>query len=104
MRADGRAGGAQGLYLCALLTGTVTASEVIAVRTGRVAAAALGAAVLSEASLIALGRRYGSTKAERALALPGDDLVAHPSVVTDHAATIDAPPDDVWPWLVQVGW
>jgi hypothetical protein len=24
--------------------------------------------------------------------------------VTDHAAIIDAPPEDVWPWLTQMGW
>jgi hypothetical protein len=51
-----------------------------------------------------LGRTYGSTPAERATALPGDDLVPDPQVITDHAITIDCPPDDVWPWLVQMGW
>jgi hypothetical protein len=25
-------------------------------------------------------------------------------VVTDHAVTIAAAPDEVWPWLVQMGW
>ena len=24
--------------------------------------------------------------------------------VTNHAITIDAPPEDVWPWMVQMGW
>jgi hypothetical protein len=51
-----------------------------------------------------LGRGYGSTAAERAMKLPGDDIVPNPQVVTDHAITIDAPPDAVWPWLVQMGW
>ena len=27
-----------------------------------------------------------------------------PQVVTNHAIDIDAPPDCVWPWLVQMGW
>ena len=36
--------------------------------------------------------------------LPGDDIVADPRVVTNHAITIDAPPGCVWPWLVQMGW
>lgn len=36
--------------------------------------------------------------------LPGDEIVAHPQVVTNHAVTVDAPPDCVWPWLVQMGW
>jgi hypothetical protein len=30
--------------------------------------------------------------------------VPSPQLVTDHAATIDAPPEDVWPWLTQMGW
>ena len=64
----------------------------------------LGALVLAEVTLLGLGRRYGSTAEERAAALPGDHVVPHPQVVTDHAITIDAPPREVWPWLVQMGW
>ena len=70
----------------------------------RLAAATVVGAAVAEAALIQLGRSYGSTSAERQLALPGDDIVPDPKVVTDHAITIDAPPADVWPWLVQVGW
>jgi hypothetical protein len=66
--------------------------------------AALVGAVAAEATLIRLGRTYGSTRQERATALPGDEIVADPEVVTDHAVTIDAPPDCVWPWLMQMGW
>jgi|RhiMetStandDraft_4_1073278.scaffolds.fasta_scaffold64098_1 hypothetical protein len=51
-----------------------------------------------------LGRTAGSTRAERRRPLPGDELVDHPSVVTNHATTIPAPPQRVWPWLVQMGW
>lgn len=51
-----------------------------------------------------LGRTSGSTRAERARSLPGDDLVATPHFVTNHAITIGAPPSDIWPWLVQMGW
>lgn len=51
-----------------------------------------------------LGRAYGSTRAERRAVLAGDDIVAEPSVVTDHSITIDAPPECVWPWLLQMGW
>jgi hypothetical protein len=36
--------------------------------------------------------------------LPGDDIGPDPQVVTNHAITIDAPPESVWPWLVQMGW
>ena len=51
-----------------------------------------------------LGRTSGSTAAERARTLPGDDLIAAPTLVTNHAATLDAPPEQVWPWLTQLGW
>jgi hypothetical protein len=50
------------------------------------------------------GRTSGSTAAERARALPGDELVPKPTVVTNHARTLRAAPHDVWPWLTQVGW
>lgn len=51
-----------------------------------------------------LGRTYGSTAAERQAPLPGDDLVGSPQIVATHAATLPAPPERIWPWLVQVGW
>jgi hypothetical protein len=73
---------------------------------GRAARAAgiLAGAAVAELLLTQLGRTYGSTADERSAALPGDDLVPDPRVVTDHAITIDAAPPYVWPWLVQMGW
>jgi hypothetical protein len=70
----------------------------------RTPAVLLGTVALTEVALIRLGRTYGSTGQERARRLPGDEIVPHPDVVTDHAVTIDAPADAVWPWLVQMGW
>jgi hypothetical protein len=35
--------------------------------------------------------------------MPGDDLVTHPVVDWTHGMTIDAPPDEVWPWIIQMG-
>ncbi len=43
------------------------------------------------------------TAAERSAALPGDDLVSPADVVMDRAFTVPAPPEAVWPWLVQLG-
>jgi hypothetical protein len=57
-----------------------------------------------EATLLHLGRTYGSTAEERAARIPGDGIVSSPSVVTNHAITIDARLEHVWPWLVQMGW
>jgi hypothetical protein len=48
--------------------------------------------------------RWGATGVEVARAMAGDDLVPHPTHVTTRAVTIDAEPDDVWPWLAQMGY
>ena len=47
--------------------------------------------------------RWGATQAEFASAMPGDDLVPKPSFNATRAITIAAPPQDVWPWVVQIG-
>jgi hypothetical protein len=79
--------------------------EVLTMRRGRMAVAA-GAAVAASAVAVGqwLGRTAGSTRAERRRPLPGDELVGSPIWVTNHAITIPAPPGQVWPWLVQMGW
>jgi hypothetical protein len=40
---------------------------------------------------------------ERRRRLPGDELVPHPRRAFTHAITIDALPEAVWPWIVQMG-
>ena len=47
--------------------------------------------------------RWGSSRAELVAALPGDELVPDAQYTIQHAVTIDAPPEAVWPWLVQLG-
>jgi deazaflavin-dependent oxidoreductase (nitroreductase family) len=68
------------------------------------AAALLGTAAVAYGELQRLGRTYGATADERRRRLPGDDLCPEPQATTTHAISIDAPPEHVWPWLVQVGW
>ena len=46
---------------------------------------------------------WGATDAEAALALPGDELLAEPDLVTTRAIGIGVPPSTVWPWIVQMG-
>lgn len=46
--------------------------------------------------------RAAATASERRAALPGDDLVVA-DVVMDRGFDLPAPPDEVWPWLVQLG-
>jgi protein-S-isoprenylcysteine O-methyltransferase Ste14 len=48
--------------------------------------------------------RFGATDAEVASGLPGDERVPRPRIAWTQAVTIDAPPEAVWPWLVQVGY
>jgi hypothetical protein len=47
--------------------------------------------------------RWGATGEEAARGMPGDDLVCRPQLVATRALTIAAPPEAVWPWLVQMG-
>ena len=47
--------------------------------------------------------RWGSTDAELRASLPGDELQPAARYVIQHAVTVDAPPESVWPWLAQLG-
>jgi Polyketide cyclase / dehydrase and lipid transport len=44
-----------------------------------------------------------ATAQEVAATRPGDDLVSPADVVMDRAFTVDASPEQVWPWLQQLG-
>ena len=46
---------------------------------------------------------WGSSPGEAGRTLPGDDLLRHADVVATRAITISAPPQAVWPWLIQIG-
>jgi hypothetical protein len=47
--------------------------------------------------------RWGATSAEAYGPLPGDATVPDPAYQCTHALTIDAPVEQVWPWLIQIG-
>lgn len=47
--------------------------------------------------------RWGATDEEAAARYPGDELVDRPCSRSTMATTLPAPPDAVWPWLVQMG-
>jgi hypothetical protein len=47
--------------------------------------------------------RWGASDAEAAAALPGDELLQRARFRATRALTVDAPPDAVWPWIVQMG-
>ena len=63
-------------------------------------AAAIG---LGAYALHRIGRRSGATNEEVRNGLPGDEVVAAPMWQSTRATTIDASPDQVWPWIVQMG-
>jgi hypothetical protein len=46
---------------------------------------------------------WGARAGEVSMKLDGDDLLPGAGLVTTRAITIDAPPDAIWPWLVQMG-
>jgi hypothetical protein len=46
---------------------------------------------------------WGTTTAEQSLTLPGDELPASPSTYFTRAITINAPAEQIWPWLRQIG-
>ena len=68
------------------------------------AATAALAAVGGYAALYRLGRTWGATEQELQQALAGDELLPDATAWTTHAITIAAPAQQVWPWLVQMGW
>ena len=47
--------------------------------------------------------RWGTTSSEQAEALPGDELFSGQQPAVTHAITINAKPQDVWPWIRQIG-
>jgi len=49
-------------------------------------------------------RTWGIDPADKAKPLPGDELVPEAEAVDTRSLDIAAPPREVWPWLVQMGY
>ena len=47
---------------------------------------------------------WGATPSDVARVMAGDSLLADPTYSGTTAVTVDAPPDNIWPWLVQMGY
>lgn len=47
--------------------------------------------------------RWGATDEEIAASFAGDELVPSPRIAYTRAITIHAPPEDIYPWIVQLG-
>jgi hypothetical protein len=86
----------------------VARTEVVAMAIRRkqyylVAAAAMAAEVASYLLWRPRMLRWGATAEEACEPLPGDDRTPRPRVQSTRAVTIDAPPEEVWPWPLQMG-
>lgn len=47
---------------------------------------------------------WGATAEEAARPLPGDEIFPEPTWDATRAVTVAAPPEQIWPFLVQIGW
>ncbi len=47
--------------------------------------------------------RWGTTDTEANARFEGDDLIVDPRFTPTRAVTINASPEQVWPWIVQIG-
>ena len=47
---------------------------------------------------------WGATAEEVSRYMAGDELLEDPELNATRAVEIEAPPEEVWPWLVQMGW
>jgi hypothetical protein len=48
--------------------------------------------------------RWGATDTEVERAMPGDEIIKNPIHVATRAVTIKAKAEEIWPWLVQMGY
>jgi hypothetical protein len=48
--------------------------------------------------------RWGATQEELQRSMPGDELNPNPKFLATRAITIKGKPEDIWPWLVQMGY
>ena len=47
--------------------------------------------------------RWGATDEELDRPMPGDEIVERPTFNATRAVTIEARPQEIWPWVVQIG-
>lgn len=47
--------------------------------------------------------RWGTTSSDLARVMAGDSLIVNPTFTYTMAATVNAQPEHIWPWLVQIG-
>jgi len=74
----------------------------------RISIAGLVFAILLASALWFLYRpwalTWGSTDEEIARPMPGDEVLEQPTFDATRAVTIEATPEEIWPWIVQIGY
>jgi hypothetical protein len=72
--------------------------------------ALIGTAIAGTAGLLAYKfvvqpwhLHWGATDEEIKQKMPGDELIEKPDYVSTRAVTIEAKPEEVYPWLIQIG-
>jgi len=71
---------------------------------GLMALAGISGAILFKPVIRPWYLRWGTTAAEQAMVLPGDEIIGGEGViVSTRAITVQAPVEKVWPWLEQLG-
>ena len=99
-----------GIVILGILIGCLSILGVLIAWLGLWIAVAVGATsalALVACYLALIGpwlRRWGATDAEVARTLPGDGILRRDAPSTTRAVTIDAPPGQVFPWLLQIGY
>ncbi|MDP1848578.1 MAG: hypothetical protein Q8K79_12365 [Solirubrobacteraceae bacterium] len=97
-------GGPLLLVAAAAAAGLHSLRAALAHRPPRPGALGVVAAAAAYAGLVRPWmRRWGASDADLARALPGDDVCPDPGLEQTHAIAIDAPAEDVWPWVAQLG-
>ena len=102
-----------GAFRAAVNTGVLSVPASVAPsgspwrRAGRRFAEAAACALVAYVAVSAVAwpwyRRWGATVDEQRREWPGGGPLRHPQYQLTHAVTIEAPPDVVWAWLVQLG-
>lgn len=84
---------ADGWRLVLSVSNTMTTRSVVS----------LSLAIVAIVAVRRIARRSGVGNSELREPLPGDDVLRQPKVEWTRATTIEAPPESVWPWIVQMG-
>lgn len=90
----------------AIVTARITGKHRETLHPGRVASYLIVGFIAYTGVVIGLRPWYsswGSTRSERQMVMIGDPPMGKSHYRIDHAVTINAPVDSVWPWLVQIG-